>query len=84
MARGLKFRIYDVEETKGADQLRCYREDDLRLCFPICKKSVFSRRGSLSFENLHVAICYLVQDAETIHSLMLTFKSLLKSCLKYE
>ena len=33
-------------ENKGTDQLRCYREADLRLCFRICKKPVFSRRGS--------------------------------------
>ena len=45
MSRGLKFRIYEVEglyypcsENKGADQLRGYREADLRLCFRICKK----------------------------------------------
>ena len=25
-----------VAKTKGADQLRCYREADLRLCFRIC------------------------------------------------
>ena len=38
MARGLKFRIYELEgmyypcsENKGADQLRGYREADLRL-----------------------------------------------------
>ena len=49
MARGLKFRISEVEElfylcseNKGADQLRGYREADLRLCFCICKKTVFS------------------------------------------
>ena len=34
-------------ENKGADQLRGYREADLRLCFRICKKLVFSRRGSI-------------------------------------
>ena len=52
MARGLKFRIYEVEglfypcsENKGADQLRGYRAADLRLCFSICLKPVFSRRG---------------------------------------
>ena len=33
-------------ENKGADQLRGYREADLRLCFRICKKPVFSRCGS--------------------------------------
>ena len=49
MARGLKFRIYEVEglhypcsENKGADQLRGYRKADLRLCFRICKMFVFS------------------------------------------
>ena len=54
MARGLKFRIKKVEEklyypyseNKGVDQLRGYREADLRLCFRIWKKPVFSRRGS--------------------------------------
>ena len=49
MARGLEFQIYKVKglyylcsENKGADQLRGYREADLRLCFRICKKQVFS------------------------------------------
>ena len=44
MARGLNFRIEKVEgldylcsENKSADQLRGYREADLRLCFHICK-----------------------------------------------
>ena len=48
MARDLKSRIYKVEgsfylrsENKGADQLRGYREADLRLCFRICKLLVF-------------------------------------------
>ena len=49
MARGLKFRIKEVEglyypcrEIKGTDELRSHREADLRLCFRICKKPVFS------------------------------------------
>ena len=53
MARGLKFWIWEVEilhypssENKGADQLRGYREADLRLCFLIRKTLVFSWRGS--------------------------------------
>ena len=37
---------YLCSENKGADQLRGYREADLRLCFRICKKPVFSERGS--------------------------------------
>ena len=36
---------YPCSENKGADQPRGYREADLRLCFRICKKPVFSRRG---------------------------------------
>ena len=57
MARGLKFGINEREglyylcsENKGTDQLRGYREADLRLCFRICKISVFSRRGSFHFK----------------------------------
>ena len=53
MARGLKFRIKKVEglyylcsEKKGANQLRSHRNADLRLCFRICKKPVFSQQGS--------------------------------------
>ena len=49
MARVLKFRIlveevlcYPGSENKGADQLRGYREADLRLCFRVYAKSRFS------------------------------------------
>ena len=49
MARGLKFWIQKVDgfyymcsQNKGAEQLRGYSEADLRLCFRICKKPVFS------------------------------------------
>ena len=61
MARGLKFRIYEVyveglyfpgSENKGADQLRGYCKADLRLCFRICKKPVFSQGGSYSIISL--------------------------------
>ena len=47
-ARDLKFRIEKVEGfyylcsvNNSADQLRGYREADLRLCFRICKMLVF-------------------------------------------
>ena len=47
-ARSLKFRIeveeelyYLSSENKGADQLRGYREADLRLCFRLCRLLVF-------------------------------------------
>ena len=53
-ARSLKFRIleeeamyYPYSENKDADQLRGYREADLRLCFRICRLLVFSRGGSI-------------------------------------
>ena len=58
MASGLKFRIkvgegfyYPCIENKDADQLRSYLEADLRLCFHICEKPVFSRRGSYRKDN---------------------------------
>ena len=64
MATGLKFCIQEVEvlyypssENKGADQLRGnadqlrgYREADLRLCFRICKTLVFSQCGPSLFD----------------------------------
>ena len=64
-ARSLKFRIYKVEElyypsseNKGADQLRGYREADLRLCFRICRLLVFSRGGSfVPNRNRHLGFC---------------------------
>ena len=55
MTKGVKFRIkegeglyYPCSENNVADQLRGYREADLRLCFRICKKPVFLRRGSFA------------------------------------
>ena len=48
MVIGLEIQIYKVEglyylcsKNKDADQLRGYREADLRLCFRICKMLVF-------------------------------------------
>ena len=53
IARGLKFQNQKVEglyylcgKNKGACQLHSYCEADLRLCLRICKKLVFSQRGS--------------------------------------
>ena len=37
---------YPSSENKGADQLRGYREADLRLCFRICRLLVFPWGGS--------------------------------------
>ena len=64
VARGLKFCIKEVKvlyypssENKDADQLRGYREADLRPCFRICKTLVFSRGGSV-VTNLLIAPPY--------------------------
>ena len=53
IARGLKFQIKEVKglyypcsKNKGADQLSSYCAADLRPCFRICKKLVFSQQGS--------------------------------------
>ena len=52
-ARSLKFwseveeeLYYPSSENKGADQLRGYREADLRLCFRLCRLLVFPWGGS--------------------------------------
>ena len=45
---------YPCSENKGADQLRGYREADLRLCFRLCKLLVFSCTGS------HSLICLII------------------------
>ena len=37
---------YPCSENKGADQLRGYREADLRLCFRLCRLLVFPVGGS--------------------------------------
>ena len=50
---------YPCGENKGADQLHGYREADLRLCFRICKKLVFSRRGSYLLEISDSELRYL-------------------------
>ena len=49
---------YPCSENKGADQLRGYREADLRLCFRPCKLLVFSRTGSDIFENGQLRVCH--------------------------
>ena len=44
---------YPNSENKGADQLRGYREADLRLCFHLCRLLVFPWGGSFAFDNMH-------------------------------
>ena len=76
MAIRLKFRIkveevlcYPGSENKGADQLRGYREADLRLCFRICKKPVFSRRGSIMMFRTFAALVSGSNVRENISSM---------------
>ena len=70
MVTDLKLRINEEEglyylcsENKGADQHRGDRETDLHLCFRICKKSVFSCRGSFnikqSFKDVQKALAQI-------------------------
>ena len=49
---------YPCSENKGADQLRGYREADLRLCFRIGKIPVLSRCGSIYFIENQKIILY--------------------------
>ena len=49
---------YPCSENKDADQLRGYREADLRLCFRIGRLLVFSRTGSLLIEVTKNAYIY--------------------------
>ena len=48
---------YPSSENKGADQLRGYREADLRLCFRLCRLLVFPRGGS----NKHLQLIMSLQ-----------------------
>ena len=47
---------YPCSENKDADQLRGYREADLRLCFRPCKLLVFSRTGSFNLKQAMLII----------------------------
>ena len=51
---------YPCSENKDADQLRGYREADLRLCFRPCKNPVFSRCGSIILSGLLTLKCLVV------------------------
>ena len=44
--------FYPSSENNGADQLRGYREADLRLCFRLCRLLVFPWCGS-NDDNVH-------------------------------
>ena len=70
---------YPCSENKDADQLRGYREADLRLCFRPCKLLVFSRTGSFC----HLICMYVFQAIRTCgfwkeHNTLFTLKRLAK------
>ena len=51
---------YPCSENKGADQLRGYREADLRLCFRICKKR-------FSHNEAHILLERIISDTQEDH-----------------
>ena len=51
---------YPCSENKDADQLRGYREADLRLCFRLCRLLVFPWGGSYVRE-FHVCVFVICQ-----------------------
>ena len=60
---------YPCSENKGADQLRGYREADLRLCFHLCKLLVFSRGEKVlkfSFGKPEVVLFDLLKILEAV------------------
>ena len=63
-------------ENKGADQLRGYREADLRLCFRIWKNPVFSRRGSYIVKQHFKSECSPGAVARSVGCLLLKQRSL--------
>ena len=65
---------YPCSENKCAGHLRGYREADLRLCFRICKKPVFSQRGS--YIN-----CVFARSQNVPHNLIKELKKQILWCL---
>ena len=65
---------YPSSENKGADQLRGYREADLRLCFRLCRLLVFPRGGSFltcnpdSLLNFISQILHLYRSSDERHT----------------
>ena len=62
---------YPCSENKDADQLRGYREADLRLCFRPCKLLVFLSSGSFGilFTPFLVMRAYMAHMSGTCTSL---------------
>ena len=69
---------YPSSENKGADQLRGYREADLRLCFRICRLLVFPRDGS----NLYFKSCKNKFSHDVAYIELLIFEPLRDKTIK--
>ena len=75
---------YPCSENKGADQLRGYREADLRLCFRLCRLLVFPCDGSNIDHSTFYGMCemkyyvlsnaFRVQESYEIHSIRETLE----------
>ena len=59
---------YPSSENKDADQLRGYREADLRLCFRLCRLLVFSRGGSVMINQF----CFKLSEVISIYKSFLS------------
>ena len=68
---------YPSSENKGADQLRGYREADLRLCFRLCGLLVFPWGGSLYYSCLP---SFIRHDGEDVQQLNCALKGLSSVC----
>ena len=55
---------YLSSENKGADQLRGYREADLRLCFRLCRLLVFPCSGSNARNNPFMLVAFMLQNTK--------------------
>ena len=49
---------FKKRKNKGADQLRGYREADLRLCFRLCRSLIFPCRGSVCILKVDLYRCH--------------------------
>ena len=75
-ARSLKFRIkveeelyYPRSENKGAYQLRSYCEDDLCLCFRLCRLLVFPWGGSFVVAGFIFSLCVFILYREKVYKI---------------
>ena len=62
---------YPCSENKGADQLRGYREADLRLCFRLCRLLVFPCGGSFVTASCIVIVNIVLKNLGFVNSFSL-------------